>query len=158
MISIRNFEISDTGALWSIFYNTVRMVNIQDYSLAQVQAWASDSIDPAIWQSMLIQNDPFVALMNNTIVGYADLQQDGLIDHFFVHHAFQKQGVGNALMQHIIDAANERDLVSLHANVSKTAKPFFERFGFVVIKEQTVELRNELFTNFLMQNSQLTKT
>ena len=27
-----------------------------------------------------------------------------------------------------------------------------------VIKEQTVELRNELFTNFLMQNSQLTKT
>lgn len=158
MISIRNFEITDTEMLWSLFYNTVRSINIQDYSFAQVQAWASDSIDPTVWQSMLIKNEPFIALINGTIVGYADLQQNGLIDHFFVHHEYQKQGVGNALMQHIFYTAKERDLVSLHANVSKTARPFFERFEFVVIKEQTVELRNEIFTNYLMQNNQLTKT
>lgn len=158
MISIRNFERADTEMLWSIFYNTVRNINIRDYSYAQVQAWASDSIDPVIWQSMLIKNAPFVALMNNTIVGYADLQQNGLIDHFFVHHEHQNQGVGSALMQHIIHIARERNLAALHADVSKTAKPFFERFGFIVIKEQSVELRDEIFTNYLMQNNQLPKT
>lgn len=158
MISIRNFGISDVDELWLLFYNTVRTINIQDYSLAQVKAWASDTIEPSAWQSRLIANKPFVALINNTIVGYADLQQDGLIDHFFVHHAFQRHGIGNALMQHIFKVAHERGLSSVHANVSKTAKPFFERYGFIVIQKQTVQLRNEQFTNFLMRNSQLTKT
>ncbi|EJY07391.1 hypothetical protein HMPREF1362_00104, partial [Enterococcus faecium ERV102] len=38
--------------------------------------------------------------------------------------------------------------ITTHASI--TAKPFFEKRGYKVINEQTVELRGQLFTNFLM--------
>ncbi len=36
---------------------------------------------------------PFVAEIDNIIVGYIDLQSNGLIDHFFCHYEYQGQGV-----------------------------------------------------------------
>lgn len=38
----------------------------------------------------------------------------------------------------------------LTANVSKTAKPFFEKVGFITIKEQQVMLNEVELTNFKM--------
>jgi len=35
--------------------------------------------------------------------------------------------------------------------ISLTARPFFERMGFGVIREQDVELRGVLFRNYAMQ-------
>jgi putative acetyltransferase len=39
----------------------------------------------------------------------------------------------------------------LWSDVSITAKPFFERQGFVVIKQQTVNLRGVDLDNYLME-------
>lgn len=69
MIIIRNYKESDTKALWDIHFNTIRNVNIRDYSQVQVEVWAPDVFD-------------------NVIVGYTDLQSNGLIDHFFCHHEY----------------------------------------------------------------------
>ena len=42
---------------------------------------------------------PFVAEIEGQIVGYADLQEDGYIDHFFVSGSMARRGVGSALMR-----------------------------------------------------------
>ena len=45
MITLRNYRSSDAADLWHLFYRTIRYVNIRDYTLAQVTAWAPDDVD-----------------------------------------------------------------------------------------------------------------
>lgn len=158
MITIRPYQPEDAAALWQLFFNTVRQINVRDYTQAQVEAWAEEKTDLADWIEKMNSNQPFVATLNNKIidnkiVGYADLQPNGLIDHFFCHHQYQGCGVGKALMAHIHKQAKQRNLTRLHADVSITAKPFFEYAGFVVTKEQCISLRGELFVNYKMEKA-----
>lgn len=158
MITIRPYQPEDAAALWQLFFNTVRQINVRDYTQAQIEAWAEDKSDLTDWIEKMKSNQPFVATLNNEIVdnkiaGYADLQPNGLIDHFFCHHQYQGCGVGKALMAHIHQQAKQRNLTRLHADVSITAKPFFEHAGFVVKEKQSVSLRGQLFTNYKMEKS-----
>lgn len=151
MISIRNYSVADAEALWNIHFNTIRNVNIRDYSQSQVQAWAPDDIDLDIWKRDISALSPFVATLDGKIVGYADLQPSGLIDHFFCHHEYQGYGVGRALMEHLLATGHARGIKRFYSKVSITARPFYERFGFSVSKEQEVEVGGEKLRNFLME-------
>ena len=102
MLTIRKYEEKDAQATWKLFFNTVRNINSQDYNQQQLQAWAPDSMDLFIWNKRMRDIEPFIAEVDGIIVGYADLQNDGLIDHFFCHHNYQRQGVGRALMLHLL--------------------------------------------------------
>ena len=45
IMKIRTYEIGDTQKIIKLFYDTVREVNIRDYTKAQVDAWAPADID-----------------------------------------------------------------------------------------------------------------
>jgi putative acetyltransferase len=96
---------------------------------------------------------PFVAEDAGQIVGYADLQPTGYIDHFFVAALRIRQGVGSQLMQHIHTTAAAQRIPQLSADVSITARPFFEKWGFVVMQQQAVTVRGVTMTNFHMQKA-----
>ncbi|MFQ6372241.1 GNAT family N-acetyltransferase [Shewanella sp. YIC-542] len=155
MINIRTYKGSDARALWAIFYYAVRKVNLRDYSQAQVEAWAPDDFAPDIWQRKMNEIEPFIAEIDGEIVGYADLQENGLIDHFFVHHEHQGQGVGRRLMEHVLDTGKRQGNCKLYSEVSITARPFFEKFGFNVVQAQTVDVRGQKLRNFLMEKRSL---
>lgn len=97
--------------------------------------------------------NPFIAQINGVIVGYSDLQSSGLIDHFFCHHSYQGSGVGKALMSHIFEKGKDRGINRFHSEVSITAKPFYEHFGFLVVKEQSFEVRGQKLTNYIMEKT-----
>ncbi|GAB3524470.1 hypothetical protein GCM10027342_25180 [Photobacterium alginatilyticum] len=86
-----------------------------------------------------------------TLVGYTDLQSNGLIDHFFCHHKYQGQGVGSALMEHVFAFGKQVGITRFYSEVSITARPFYERFGFSVVQEQLVEVRGQKLCNFVME-------
>ncbi len=151
MIEIRNYTANDTEQLWNIFYNTIRQINSRDYTKAQVEAWASDSVDPDLWRERMEGINPFIAEFDGVIAGYTDLQPSGLIDHFFCHHKYQRKGVGSALMNHVLAKGRERGINRLHSEVSITARPFYEHFGFSVVHEQQMEVRGQVLTNYLME-------
>lgn len=151
MITIRDYKESDAKVLRALMFHTIRHINICDYSQAQVEAWAPDDLDDAVWLKRVSGLNPFVAVIDNTVVGYADLQPSGLIDHFFCHHEYQGMGVGRTLMEHILSIAKLRKLKRIHSEVSITARPFYEHFGFKVVQEQQVEIRGQKLTNFVME-------
>lgn len=62
MFRIRQYQEEDSDDLWALFYNTVRLVNIKDYSESQVDAWASKGIKRSDWCSVLAKNKPFLAI------------------------------------------------------------------------------------------------
>lgn len=151
MLTIRRYAEKDAQATWSLFYNTVHNINKLDYSEQQLQAWAPESMDLSIWNKRMLDVDPFIAEMDGQIVGYADLQNDGLIDHFFCHYEHQLQGIGTALMTHILHEGKKRGIKHYVSQVSVTAKPFFEHFGFKVVKQQALEVKGVELISFLME-------
>ena len=50
---IREYKPGDATALLRLFRDTVRRINSSDYSEYQIQAWASDEMDPDVWASRL---------------------------------------------------------------------------------------------------------
>ncbi|MGF1741869.1 GNAT family N-acetyltransferase [Vibrio profundum] len=151
MIKIREYDESDACILRAIFYHTVRNVNIRDYSQEQVEAWAPDVFDSEIWQKRMNLMLPFVAEINGEIVGYADLQENGLIDHFFCHHEHQRKGIGQSLMEHALTVGKQQGVSKFYSKVSITARPFYEKHGFKVIQEKIVEVRGQKLHNFIME-------
>lgn len=151
MLIIRNYVKSDAEALWKLFFNTIRNINSRDYSQAQVEAWAPASLPDNVWQNRMDGLSPFVAEIEGVVVGYTDLQSDGLIDHFFCHHEYQGQGVGRALMGHVMKVGKTRGVTRLYSEVSITARPFYEHMGFIVAKEQMLETRGQKLRNFVME-------
>ena len=152
MLTIRNFQKGDELELRDIFFNTVRQVNIKDYSDLQVQAWAPDNYDASAWCERISAINPFVAILHDEIVGYSDIQDDGYIDHFFCHWQHQGKGIGKALMQEILVRGQQKGISRFHAQVSITAKPFFEHLGFKVLNSQQVDIRGQVvLTNYVME-------
>jgi len=150
MITIRKFEIGDEGYIWNVFYSSIHQICSKDYSRDQVEAWAPKHLDSNIWRQKIQSICPFVAVLENTIVGYADIQPDGKIDHFYVHGNHQSKGIGKALMSNIFEKATKLD--RLYSEVSHTAKPFFIKYGFNVIKQQQVQIRGMTLTNNIMEH------
>ncbi|MHA2938947.1 N-acetyltransferase family protein [Vibrio sp. RC27] len=153
MIIIRDFKTEDIDVLWSIFFNTIRKININDYSQRQVEAWAPSKFDAELWEKRVSELNPYVAEIDGKVVGYADLQEDGVIEHFYCHHEYQGCGVGRALMSYVLEQAENRGIRRLYSEVSITARPFYEHFGFVTTKEQKVLVRSQRLCNFIMEKS-----
>jgi putative acetyltransferase len=153
-IEVRKVRKGEEKELWELFYNTVHNVNTQDYDENQISAWAPDDFDVDIAIRKFREIDPFVALKEGKIIGYADIQSDGYIDHFYCHHEFQGQGVGRTLFATLEKVADENNINKMYSNVSITARPFFEAMGFSVEKEQFIQLGDQKLKNYRMVRKQ----
>lgn len=146
-MQIRAYCSSDCGAMAELFYNTVHTVNAADYMPRQLDAWADGKTDLAGWDRSFQAHFTLVAEADGVIVGFGDITSDGYLDRLYVHHQYQRQGVATALCDRLEGAATGN--ITTHASI--TARPFFEKRGYKVVKEQQVERRGVLLTNFVME-------
>jgi len=158
---VRDFTFGDEPALHAVFYSAVHTIAAGDYTPAQLDAWAPDRPDMEKWTVRMRAIRPFVVEEDGRIVGYADLQANGYIDHFFVSGTCARRGIGRILMNRIHAHAGELNIVRLFSDVSLTAQPFFERFGFHVLEFKTivvsgVSLPNARMAKYLFTGSEKT--
>jgi len=137
-MNVRDFAFGDEPALQAVFHSAIHLIAARDYTASQFAAWAPDCPDMERWTARLRALRPFVVEDDGRIVGYADLQPSGYIDHFYVAGHDVRRGVGRRLMDRIHARADEWKLRRFFADVSLTAQPFFERFGFVVLEHKVV--------------------
>ncbi|WP_255569872.1 GNAT family N-acetyltransferase [Erwinia sp. S43] len=151
MIKLRIYREGDEAALLKVFLSSIRDIASRDYTPDQIAAWAPEDMDPQRWASHIKQLQPFVVELEGEIAGYADVQPNGYIDHFFVAGNCPKQGVGTLLMKAIHDEARRLGLSELTSNVSKTAEGFFLRQGFHVVERGFPVRRGVTLQNALMR-------
>src|SRR3546814_645367 len=154
-MKIRRFIVGDEAALFRVFFSAIRTVAAKDYTTEQIEAWAPEDFSQDLWVSRMREIQPFVVEIGNEIVGYADVQQDGYIDHFFVSGAHGGQGIGKMLMARIQKEAITLGLAELTSNVSKTAEPFFALHGFQVVERRFPVRRGVTLQNALMHKVQI---
>ena len=150
-VDVRRYQSGEEAELWNIYYGAIHRVCSRDYTPEQVSAWAPADFDAKTWAVSVAQLNPYVAVLNSRLVGYTEIQSDGLIDHFFVHPDYQGCGVGAALMNRIFSVATGLGISRLYSHVSKTAQPFYQRFGFQVIAQNTPVIRGVALSNATME-------
>jgi putative acetyltransferase len=106
-MQLRPFRPGDEALSRAVFYASVHGLACRDYSAEQLTAWAPLDYDAVQSGERLRANQPFIAELDGSVAGYADLQADGYIDHFFVAPAFARRGVAlaNARMSKLLVAS-----------------------------------------------------
>lgn len=150
-ISIREFRDGDEVALLGLFYSAVHEIASANYTSEQLHAWAPADMDVDAWHGRVRKNKPFVALKDGEIVGFADLQDNGYIDQFFVSGRYPRCGIGGALMQHILQLAAARGMSELTSDVSRTAEPFFYHYGFEIVERRLPVRRGVTLPNAFLR-------
>lgn len=148
---IREFNLDDTHSIVRLFHDTVHKINIQDYSGEQVNAWAPEEADLEQWRERLRDNITFVAEENHVIVGFAQLEADGHISFLYTHSEHQNKGYGSALLSEIEQRARSLGLKKVFVESSITAKPFFLKRGFTLLKQQKAIVRDVSMVNFIVE-------
>jgi putative acetyltransferase len=149
-IAVRPFRAGDGQAVAELFVATVRGVNARDYDAAQIAAWSAAGADPDRWEALLPQRASFVAEIDAVVAGFADATATGCFDHLFVHRDHQGEGVGTALADAVEAAVRERGAAEVWAEVSITARPFFARRGYRVLRAQRKPAGGLSFRNDVM--------
>lgn len=127
---------------------------MKDYSQKQLDVWATKEDKASTinsWQVSLAHNITFVAKINDKIVGFSDLTDEGYLDRLFVHKDFQGQGIASALVDMLESEAKKRNLLVIETDSSITAKSFFAHKGYNIICSQTVERKGVKLINFKMR-------
>lgn len=148
---LRHFRVGDEPALYGIYFSAVHRIATRDYNHEQVNAWAPVEHDEELWMNRMRAIRPFIVELDSEIVGYADLQHSGYINHFFVSGFKPRIGIGRLLMDRILQEADLLRLAELTADVSKTAEPFFARYGFRVVERRSPVRRGVVLDNALMR-------
>jgi len=151
MITLRNYTDADAAELLNLYRQTIRTVNSRDYDSEQIAAWASDAIELEPWGTRFNDRFAYVAQLQNQTVGFADMDAKGYLDRLFVSAAHQRQGIAKLLLCRLIADAREAGIATITTAASITAKPFFERFGFQVLQQQSVSCRGVWLTNYRMR-------
>jgi putative acetyltransferase len=149
-VYIRRYRPGEERSLFDVYFTAIHLVASRDYTAEQVGAWAPRDLDMALWQKRIRGINPFVAVLNDEIVGYADVQSNGYIDHFFVSGNYPRRGIGSNLMTRILEEASSLGLRILTSDVSRTAQPFFAKFGFAIVEQRLPEVRGIVIPNALM--------
>ena len=149
-IRIRPYDAKDASEIVRLFYETVRSINLADYSQEQVEAWAPEIPDPDAWNARLSGQRTLVAEESGEVVGFAEIEGDGHLDTFYCRKDSVGRGVGSWLYRAVAQEALARGCGRIFTEASITARPFFERHGFRTIRERTVVRRGVELTNFAM--------
>lgn len=144
---IREYQTEDCRELTELFYHTVHTVNAKDYTKEQLNVWATGKVDLEKWNQSFQEHYSLVAVWDGRIVGFGDMEQSGYLDRLYVHKDYQGKGIATALC----DQLEKVVLGKIITHASITARPFFEKRGYQVVREQQIQREGIALTNFVME-------
>lgn len=150
-MEIRRYQSEDLAELVRLFGETVRTICRRDYTVGQVEAWAASEAE-------LLQRDKWFHTLytlvaageDGHLLGYGNVDDTGYLDHLFVHRDHQREGVASRICSALENHCLEGGVTCMTVHASITARPFFERRGYMVEQVQQVPLRGETLTNYRM--------
>lgn len=142
---------SDILSLAKLYRDSVEAIALQQYSQAQMQMWASFSLETESFKKFILEPTTFIAEENRIILGFSGINKQGHIASIYVHPHYHRQGIGSKLLAKVIEYAQINKMNYLHSEASEFSKPLFEKFGFEMYGQEQVDRNGVLFSRYLMQ-------
>ncbi len=149
--TLKKYEPENCKELAMLFYDTVHNINKADYTPQELDVWATGMIDIKKWNESLMNHYSLVAWKDDKIIGFADMAYDGYLDRLYVHKDYQRIGIATALADGLENNVKGRGVNIFTVYASITAKGFFEKRGYKIIRENIVERCNVKIKNYFMK-------
>jgi putative acetyltransferase len=148
--TLRPYLPSDALRCAAIFRVSIEESTVEDYDDDQRRVWAAKADDGAAFGARLAGALSLIAVIDGDPVGFASLKGAEEIEMLYVDPDFARRGVGASLIDAMTRIAAARGAKQLTSDVSDTARPLFERQGFVAQRRNLVELDGEWLANTTM--------
>ncbi len=141
-MKIRKYNKKDMLEIYKLFYNTVHYINCRHYNKDQLNVWAKpiEDIDLESWAGKFSESSTLVIELNNRIVAFSNIDNNGNLDMFYVHKDFQGIGLGRELLKNIYKYAKDSGFEKITASISITAKPLFLKYGYKLLEEASLTI------------------
>jgi putative acetyltransferase len=103
-----------------------------------------------MWKKRIKEQYFILAVINDVISGFGSIATDGYLDFMYVHKDYQRMGVAKSLLDEIERKAIEQKNPQVYSHVSKTAKGFFEKYGYEHKEDLRDVYKDIIFINALM--------
>ncbi|WP_375751829.1 GNAT family N-acetyltransferase [Vibrio sp. HN007] len=150
-MEIQNYTQDRAIEIADLYHQSVHSIDSSLYTQEQKEVWAPTPPNYAFWEQRLIDKKPSLAIIDNQVAGFIELDVDGHIDCTYTHPNYQRQGVASALYEHVLSIARSRKLSRLYVEASLVALPFFEKRGFVIVKRNEIYRQGSTLINFDME-------
>lgn len=135
-MTFKNATISDLKEMQELYIETIKHVCKNDYNSTQIDVWISGVKNTERWVVVINTQFVLLAIIEDQIVGFGTLKDGNYIDFFYIHKDFQRQGIADRLLTELQLEAKKQHSEVITSDVSITARPFFEKKGFIVKAEQ----------------------
>lgn len=149
-ISLRPYLPADADRCAEIFRASIEETTSEDYSADQRDAWAAKADDRPAFAARLGKALTLIALIDGETAGFASLLGADVLDLIHVDPRYARRGVGAALIDALTRLAEARGAQRLTSEVSDTARPLFERQGFLAQRRNLVQLDDQWLANTTM--------
>ncbi|MDQ6730546.1 MAG: GNAT family N-acetyltransferase [Actinomycetota bacterium] len=153
-MELRPYADHDATATRWVFERAVRITASRDYTTQQIDAWAPvkwGSTESVTWAAARAEATTIVAVDHAEVVGFSNLVQGSLLDMLYVDPRVSRRGVASALIGHIMSLARKSGAAELETFASLTARPLFERLGFVIVEQRAPIVHGIAISNFRMR-------
>jgi putative acetyltransferase len=151
--ALRPFLPADAPLLAEIFRESIEQLTQDDYDDDQREAWAASADDPQEFGARLAKALTLIASIEGEVVGFASLAGPDKLDMLYVTPDAAGQGVGSTLVDALERLAGARGAKAIAADASDTARPFFEKRGYVAQSRNTMLVNGEWLANTTMQKA-----
>lgn len=149
-IKTRQATSDDLGEILQLFEETIQTVNANDYSPEQITVWKNGALRRERWLKKIAEQYFLLAEIDSSLAGFGSITHDGYLDFLYVSRKHQRIGVAKTLYNQLEKFARENHVGRIISEVSITAKPFFQKQGFIFFHEQQVNIDGVKLTNYKM--------
>ncbi|MDD2383818.1 MAG: GNAT family N-acetyltransferase [Sulfurospirillaceae bacterium] len=152
-ITILPYTDENATEIADLHHAAVHAIEPFIYSLKQQEAWAHTPPNYPYWKKRLALKKPFVAVFEESIVGFIELEVDGHIDCAYTHPYYQKRGVMTKLYAYIEALAYQKGIKRLYVEASLVSQSFFEKRGFVLLHHNVLTRNGCVLMNATMEKT-----
>jgi putative acetyltransferase len=135
-MEIRQARDEDYVEIADLRQSTIRSVNSNDYPEQVIYRWSSTN-EAEDFREIASQCKRWVALDNNTIIGFCEHTFACEISRVYVHKDHLRKGVGSRLLTVAEDSLREQGCLKIRIESTVTAKEFYEINGYEVNERTT---------------------
>jgi putative acetyltransferase len=151
-MKIRFAQDTDYAAIARLHRSTIRHVNSKDYPAEVISIW-SKRTKASRYRESAAKVKRWVAVEKGKIIGFCDHGFQCEIGGLYVHKDFQGKGVGRKLLKKMEVSMKQLGCNKIKIVSTISAKYFYKKHGYRVIKKKLHQIENKKVDVFLMNKN-----
>ncbi|HLL13910.1 MAG TPA: GNAT family N-acetyltransferase [Pyrinomonadaceae bacterium] len=153
--NVRRARREDSEDIGRMHVASIRELCGGHYGAGEIEAWARPR-EAEFYVKAIERKEFYVAEEGAEVIGFGTLNQtNGEVEAVYVHPAAVGRGVGSKLLNTLEERAREGGLKSLHLCASLNAVEFYERAGFVRLRDTSHRLANGIEIACVLMSKEL---